>query len=94
MACASLVQRLYSLKLISLLSPFSQILCWLPVGIFFTRNVCSLATISGNSMQPTFNPSHAPGMRGSDALHHDVVLLDRWSVQMNIYRRGDVVTLW
>lgn len=40
-------------------------------------------------MQPTFNPGHA-----SAPLHHDVVLLDRWSVALNLYRRGDVVTLW
>jgi len=40
-------------------------------------------------MQPTFNPGHA-----SAPLHHDVVLLDRWSVALNLYKRGDVVTLW
>jgi inner membrane protease subunit 2 len=40
-------------------------------------------------MQPTFNPTHA-----SAPLHHDVVLLDRWSVALNTYSRGDVVTLW
>jgi inner membrane protease subunit 2 len=40
-------------------------------------------------MQPTFNPSHA-----SQPLHHDVVLLDRWSVALNLFKRGDVVTLW
>lgn len=39
-------------------------------------------------MQPTFNPQHH-----FNPLHHDVVLLDRWSVALNIYRRGDVVTL-
>jgi hypothetical protein len=39
--------------------------------------------------QPTFNPTHATA-----PLHHDVVLLDRWSVALNIYKRGDVVTLW
>ncbi|GHJ87968.1 hypothetical protein NliqN6_4370 [Naganishia liquefaciens] len=66
-----------------------RLLCWIPVGIFFTRHVYSVATISGASMQPTFNPSFA-----SSPLHHDVVLLDRWSVGLNIFRRGDVVTLW
>lgn len=40
-------------------------------------------------MQPTFNPLHA-----ATPLHHDVVLLDRWSVAANLYARGDVVTLW
>lgn len=66
-----------------------RLLCWIPVGIFFTRHVYSVATISGASMQPTFNPSFA-----SSPLHHDVVLLDRWSIGLNIFRRGDVVTLW
>lgn len=27
-------------------------------------------------------------------MHHDVVLLERWSVALNRYHRGDVVTLW
>lgn len=66
-----------------------RLLCWIPVGIFFTRHVYSVATISGASMQPTFNPTFA-----ASPLHHDVVLLDRWSVGLNIFRRGDVVTLW
>lgn len=42
-------------------------------------------------MQPTFNPSHS---LSSNPLHHDVVLLDRWSVNLHQYQRGDVVTLW
>ena len=83
----------------------------MPVGIFITRHVYSLATITGSSMQvcplvsrqrlryggqvriadeqPTFNPD----ISGSP-LHHDVVLLERWSVALNKYQRGDVVTLW
>lgn len=66
-----------------------RLLAWIPVGIFFTRHIYSVATISGASMQPTFNPAFA-----SSPLHHDVVLLDRWTVGLNIFRRGDVVTLW
>jgi inner membrane protease subunit 2 len=66
-----------------------RLLAWIPVGIFFTRHVYSVATISGASMQPTFNPAFA-----SSPLHQDVVLLDRWTVGLNIFRRGDVVTLW
>jgi hypothetical protein len=40
-------------------------------------------------MQPTFNPDIA-----GSPLHHDVVLLERWSIALNKYTRGDVVTLW
>ncbi|KAG7562003.1 hypothetical protein FFLO_02558 [Filobasidium floriforme] len=66
-----------------------RLLFWLPPALFFTRHVYSVASVSGASMQPTFNPGHA-----SAPLHHDVVLLDRWSVALNLYKRGDVVTLW
>lgn len=40
-------------------------------------------------MQPTFNPDLY-----KNPLHHDVVLLDKWSVALGRFRRGDVVTLW
>ncbi|KAK6903101.1 mitochondrial inner membrane protease subunit 2 [Kwoniella mangroviensis CBS 10435] len=66
-----------------------RVLAWVPVGIFFTRHVYSLASVTGGSMQPTFNPNLS-----SSPLHHDVVLLERWSVAINRFRRGDVVTLW
>ncbi|OCF44134.1 mitochondrial inner membrane protease subunit 2 [Kwoniella heveanensis CBS 569] len=66
-----------------------RILAWVPVGIFFTRHVYSLASVTGGSMQPTFNPNLS-----SKPLHHDVVLLERWSVALNRFRKGDVVTLW
>ncbi|RXK40672.1 mitochondrial inner membrane protease subunit 2 [Tremella mesenterica] len=66
-----------------------RIAAWIPVGIFFTRNVYSLAHITGVSMQPTFNPNLS-----TSPLHHDVVLLERWSIRMHQYCRGDVVTLW
>lgn len=39
--------------------------------------------------QPTFNPDIA-----GSPLHHDVVLLERWSIGLHTYTRGDVVTLW
>ncbi|KIR59870.1 mitochondrial inner membrane protease subunit 2 [Cryptococcus bacillisporus CA1873] len=67
----------------------ARILAWVPVGVFFTRHVYSLATVTGGSMQPTFNPDLA-----TNPLHNDVVLLERWSPAMNKYKRGDVVTLW
>ncbi|WVQ78538.1 hypothetical protein IAT38_000624 [Cryptococcus sp. DSM 104549] len=67
----------------------ARILAWVPVGIFFTRHVYSLATVTGGSMQPTFNPNLA-----TDPLHQDVVLLERWSIAMKWFNRGDVVTLW
>ncbi|ODN98389.1 mitochondrial inner membrane protease subunit 2 [Cryptococcus wingfieldii CBS 7118] len=66
-----------------------RLLAWVPVGVFFTRHVYSLATVSGGSMQPTFNPELS-----SKPLDKDVVLLERWSVAMHRYQRGDVVTLW
>lgn len=66
-----------------------KLLCWVPVGVFFTRHGYSMATVTGASMQPTFNPNHTTA-----PLHHDVVLLDRWSIALNIYERGEVVTLW
>ncbi|ODO10888.1 hypothetical protein I350_01487 [Cryptococcus amylolentus CBS 6273] len=53
----------------------SRLLAWVPVGVFFTRHVYSLATVSGGSMQPTFNPELS-----SKPLDKDVVLLERWSV--------------
>ncbi|KAL7424149.1 hypothetical protein Q5752_001734 [Cryptotrichosporon argae] len=66
-----------------------KVLAWVPVGVFFIRHVYSVANISGTSMQPTFNPHSATA-----PLHKDVVLLERWSVALNHFHRGDVVTLW
>jgi hypothetical protein len=39
--------------------------------------------------KPTFNPdlAHSP-------FHHDVVLLQRWSISLHQFKRGDVVTLY
>lgn len=39
--------------------------------------------------QPTFNPTIQ-----AEPLHNDVVVLERWSVSLGRFRRGDVVTLW
>jgi len=58
----------------------------LPVAFYFTEHVYSAAQISGESMQPTFNPNIQ-----RDPLHHDVVLMEKWRGR---YRRGDIVTLW
>lgn len=83
--------------------PSRGILAWVPVGVFFTRHVYSFASITGSSMQvrpatpilhkadkqPTFNPDLA-----ASPLHHDVVLLQRWSISLHQYKRGDVVTLY
>ncbi|WVN86695.1 uncharacterized protein L203_101867 [Cryptococcus depauperatus CBS 7841] len=66
-----------------------RLLAWVPVGMFFTRHVYSLATVTGGSMQPTFNPDLQ-----TNPLQHDVVLLERWSVALNRFQKGDVVTLW
>ncbi|ORX33734.1 putative peptidase [Kockovaella imperatae] len=67
----------------------SGILAWIPVGICFTKYGYSIATITGGSMEPTFNPGHTRG--SSDK---DTVLLEKWSVVLRRFRRGQVVTLW
>ena len=41
------------------------------------------------AVQPTFNPDLT-----LNPLHHDVVLLERWSIELSRFQRGDVVTLW
>ncbi|CAD6583492.1 MAG: hypothetical protein TREMPRED_003579 [Tremellales sp. Tagirdzhanova-0007] len=66
-----------------------RILGWIPVGIVFTRHIYSVASVTGASMQPTFNPDLT-----LNPLHHDVVLLERWSIELSRFQRGDVVTLW
>ncbi|ETV99695.1 signal peptidase I [Aphanomyces invadans] len=59
---------------------------WLPVGVAFNSLVLSWGRVEGKSMQPTLNRE--------DAASGDVVLLDKFSVQI-LHRlvRGDVVVL-
>ena len=41
------------------------------------------------NQKPTFNPDLA-----ASPFHHDVVLLQRWSISLHQFKRGDVVTLY
>ncbi|GAN09221.1 mitochondrial inner membrane protease subunit 2 [Mucor ambiguus] len=61
-------------------------LTWVPAAIFFVDHGYSYATISGRSMQPTFNPD-------SNMMRKDIVLLDKWSTTNHKFERGQVVTL-
>lgn len=53
------------------------------------RSVRPPCCISRLKNQPTFNPDLVAA-----PLHHDVVLLQRWSVSLHNFKRGDVVTLY
>lgn len=58
--------------------------CWLtPVVVTVTDLVGGFATIHGRSMQPTLNPS-------SSTSNH-LVLVDKLSIRLFKYSRGDVV---
>ncbi|KAI8085737.1 peptidase S24/S26A/S26B/S26C [Thamnidium elegans] len=61
-------------------------LTWVPVAIFFVDHGYSYATVSGRSMQPTFNPD-------SNLMRKDIVLLNKWSTTDHKFDRGQVVTL-
>ncbi|KAI0082576.1 LexA/Signal peptidase [Panus rudis PR-1116 ss-1] len=61
-------------------------LVWLPIGIVFTEYGYNIKVVSGRSMQPTLNPD--------DSISKDIVVFDRYSVQLlRQYKRGDVVAL-
>lgn len=57
---------------------------YVPVFVCITDYVGTICTVSGRSMQPTFNAR--PG--GTDA-----VIIDKWTARSHSYRRGDVVVL-
>ncbi|ORY00765.1 mitochondrial inner membrane peptidase complex catalytic subunit 2 [Basidiobolus meristosporus CBS 931.73] len=63
-----------------------KIVQWGPVSIFFLDHICSVATVSGRSMQPTFNPD-------TNLLKRDKVILNKWSASRRNYSTGDVVAL-
>ncbi|KAI8882028.1 LexA/Signal peptidase [Backusella circina FSU 941] len=67
-------------------SPIVKALAWMPVAIFFIDHGFSYATVSGRSMQPTFNPD-------SNMLRKDIVLLNKWAITDHKFKRGQVVTL-
>ncbi|RSH93968.1 hypothetical protein EHS25_006621 [Saitozyma podzolica] len=51
-----------------------RILAWVPVGIFFTRHVYSLATVTGNSMQERRRSDPMVGRRPGTELELDLGL--------------------
>ena len=58
--------------------------CWLtPVVITVNDLLAGVASVRGRSMQPTFNPV------ASNA--NDIVLVDKLSIRLYKYSRGDVV---
>ena len=58
--------------------------CWLtPVYVAVNDLVVGPASVHGRSMQPTLNPS------GSTS--NDIVLVDKLSIRMYKYSRGDIV---
>ncbi len=58
--------------------------CWLtPVFVTVNDLVAGPASVRGRSMQPTLNPSGSASK--------DIVLVDKLSIRMYRYSRGDVV---
>lgn len=69
------------------------VIAWVPVALFITGHVASIATVSGTSMTPTFNPVEmdiTPVYKRTA----DVVLLNRLVTATRDYRVGDIVTLY
>lgn len=58
-------------------------LWYTPVVVTVNDLVAGLASVNGRSMQPTFNPSTVTS--------NDVVLVDKLSIRLYKYSRGDVV---
>ncbi|WFD04821.1 hypothetical protein MVES1_000145 [Malassezia vespertilionis] len=70
------------------------ILAWVPVALFITGNVVSIASVNGSSMSPTFNPiDPTQDIYPSRLPSSDIVLLNRLITAMRNYHRGDIVTL-
>ncbi|CAG8650637.1 20790_t:CDS:2 [Cetraspora pellucida] len=57
---------------------------WIPVIIWSLDHGYSISSVSGRSMQPTFNPD-------SNKLTRDIVLLNRQAAISHKYKRGDVI---
>ncbi len=58
---------------------------WVPVAVAFRDCVACPATVSGESMAPTFNPP--------DRTSNDIAIAEKLSVRFYKYSRGDVVLL-
>lgn len=78
-----------------------HVLAWVPVALFVTGHVVSIASVKGTSMsvrgetdQPTFNPiDPAHLLYPSAPPPNDVVVLNRLIAATRTYRKGDIVTL-
>ncbi|CAG8635505.1 5417_t:CDS:2 [Dentiscutata erythropus] len=57
---------------------------WIPVIIWSLDHGYTISSVSGRSMQPTFNPD-------SNKLTRDIVLLNRQAAISHKYKRGDVI---
>ncbi|WFD34967.1 hypothetical protein MCUN1_001813 [Malassezia cuniculi] len=72
-----------------------SLVAWAPVALFVTHHVTSIATVTGHSMSPTFNPvgddEHRAPTRIQDC---DIVLLNRIAPVARTFKVGDVVTLY
>eukprot|EP01135_Chromosphaera_perkinsii_P006432 Nk52_evm1s497 gene=Nk52_evmTU1s497 len=70
-----------------------QCLIVLPISITIVDSVCSIASVRGRSMEPTFNPN--PNNTSSSS---DRVLLNKWAIRrggtVKDIRRGEIVVLW
>lgn len=74
---------------------FLRIMAWLPVALFVTHHVVTLANVHGTSMSPTFNPvSDEQRARPGPAPPTDIVLLNKLVSTTRQYRKGDIVTLY
>lgn len=64
-------------------SVVTKTLWYTPVVVTVNDLVAGLASVNGRSMQPTFNPSTVTS--------NDVVLVDKLSIRLYKYSRGDVL---
>ena len=74
---------------------FLRIVAWLPVALFVTHHVVTLANVHGTSMSPTFNPvSDEQRARPGPPPPSDIVLLNKLVSTTRQYKKGDIVTLY
>ena len=74
---------------------FLRIVDWLPVALFVTHHVVTLANVHGTSMSPTFNPvSDEQRARPGPPPPTDIVLLNKLVSTTRQYKKGDIVTLY
>ncbi|WFD40977.1 uncharacterized protein MJAP1_003968 [Malassezia japonica] len=72
-----------------------QVLAWVPVALFVTGHVVSIASVKGRSMSPTFNPADTlESLYPSSLPTSDIVLLNRLVTATRRYKKGDIVTLY